>query len=514
MDKKTKNNNKKVRVRFAPSPTGFLHIGSARTALFNWLYAQKYGGRFIIRIEDTDVVRHQEKTVNLTLDSLKWLGLHWDEGPDIGGKYFPYRQSMRTNIYKEYAKKLVQEKKAYYCFCSPEELKSKREKAIKDGKFYKYDRKCLNLSNDDIKKNIENGKKHAIRFLVPENKTIAFIDNVYGKITINSNIIEDFIIIRSNGLPTYNFSVSIDDALMKISHIIRGEDHLSNTPKQILIYNALNLTTPNFTHLPMILGHDGQKLSKRHGAISIESYREEGFLPQAILNYLSLLGWAYDEKTTIFSISELINKFSINSITKKPAKFDYSKLLWMNGYYIRKMEDKNLKEVIKERVSGKILTKVDHRDKYIFKGKKEDLDKKIKKIIPIVKERLKTFSECDRLISPFFLKVKYSSKMENYFKNKKINAVEILNEVIAYLSKIDEENVTGNTNFNAKKIEKNLRLISEELRLSFRKIAEVIRIAIWGSTISLPLFETIEILGKEETLKRLEHYKNRLNNQP
>jgi len=505
MDEKRKNNHK-VRVRFAPSPTGFLHIGSARTALFNWLYARKNNGNFIIRIEDTDITRHQEDTINLMLNSLKWLGLNWDEGPDTGGRYSPYRQSARVDIYKKYTKKLIQERKAYRCFCSPEELKDKREKALKDNKFYKYDRKCLKLSAEEIKKNIDLGKKYTVRLLVPDNKTITFVDNVYGTITVNSSNIEDFIIIRSNRLPTYNFSVAIDDALMKISNIIRGEDHLSNTPKQILIYDALNFIPPDFTHLPMILGSDGQKLSKRHGSISIESYRKEGFLPRAILNYLALLGWAYDEKTTIFSASGLIDKFSLDSITKKPAKFDYSKLLWINGYYIRNTEDKKLKEVIKKRVLQNILSKSKNKLEKIPAGQEmaKELDEKIIKIVPLVKERIKTLSECDNLISPFFVKVEYDAEIKKHFKDKKAFAAEVLNKTLDLLANISKDE----SNFNSSTIEHNLRQLSGQLNVSFRKIAEVVRIAIWGTSISPPLFETIEILGKEEAIKRLESYKD------
>jgi glutamyl-tRNA synthetase len=262
--------------------------------------------------------------------------MDWDEGPDIGGSYEPYRQSQRIDIYRKYAEKLIGEGKAYYCFCSPEKLAEKRNKAIAEKNYYEYDRECLRLTADEIKENKIKCKKHTIRLFVPENKTVSFDDQVYGLIKVDSKIIEDFIILRSNGLPTYNFSVAIDDILMEITHVIRGEDHLSNTPKQLLIYDALGVIPPVFTHLPMILGQDGQKLSKRHGSISIEAYREEGFLPEAILNYLALLGWAYDEKTTIFSKEELVNKFGLDSINKKPAKFDYEKLLWLNGTYIIK----------------------------------------------------------------------------------------------------------------------------------------------------------------------------------
>ncbi len=495
MNIKKENNNKEIRVRFAPSPTGYLHVGSARTAFFNWLYATKTCGKFILRIEDTDIARHQEETINLILESLKWLGLNWDEGPEASGEYGPYRQSLRTSIYKRYSQELIQAKKAYHCFCSPEELKEKRKNKTIEGKPYKYDRKCLKFSSKDIKDNIDSGKPYAIRFLVPENKTINFKDTVYGNITVNTDSIEDFIIIRSNGLPTYNYSVAIDDALMKITHVIRGEDHLSNTPKQILIYNAFNFNIPNFTHLPMILGQDGQKLSKRHGSISIEKYIEEGFVREAILNYLALLGWSYNEKTTIFTTSELIKKFELSSINKKPAKFDYNKLLWINGYYIRNMENSRLKQLLEKQIRNYLASE----NIIELENRIEPLDQKIEKIIPLIKERIKTLKEGIDLISPFFIKISYSDELATYFKNKEIDATDILNRVYKTLGEVSSK-------FHAKDIEKNLRLISERLNLNFRKIAEVVRIAVWNSTISPPLFETIEILGKELTLKRINEY--------
>ncbi len=289
--------------------------------------------------------------------------------------------------------------------------------------------------------------------------------------------------------------MAIDDALMKTTHVIRGEDHLSNTPKQILIYNAFNFNIPNFTHLPMILGQDGQKLSKRHGSISIEKYIEEGFVREAILNYLALLGWSYNEKTTIFTTSELIKKFELSSINKKPAKFDYNKLLWINGYYIRNMENSCLKQLLEKQIRNYLASKniID------LENRIEPLDQKIEKIIPLIKERIKTLKEGIDLISPFFIKISYSDELATYFKNKEIDATDILNRVYKTLSE-------ASSKFHAKDIEKNLRLISERLNLNFRKIAEVIRIAVWNSTISPPLFETIEILGKELTLKRINEY--------
>ncbi len=487
--------NKEIRVRFAPSPTGYLHIGSARTAFFNWLYAKKMRGKFVLRIEDTDIARHQEESVNKILDSLKWLGLNWDEGPQSGGKYGPYRQSLRVSIYTEHAQKLIDLKKAYRCFCSPEELEEKRKDAAAKGKPYKYDRKCLKLSPEDIKNNMDSGKPYAVRFLIPKNEVIDFEDTVYGDIKVNSENIEDFIIIRSNGLPTYNYSTAIDDALMKITHIIRGEDHLSNTPKQILIYKALNFKTPNFTHLPMILGKDGSKLSKRHGSISIEKYMGEGFVREAVLNYLALLGWAYDEKTTIFSIDELIKKFELDSVNKKPAKFDYHKLLWINGYYIRNMANHHLAELLKNQIKSFLASRKDTE----LENNTEELEQKITKITPLIKERIKTLNESINLISPFFLKISYSDKSKNYFKNKDIDAPGILKRVHKILGKINE-------NFQAKDIEKSLRSVSEDLELNFRKIAEVIRIAIWNNTVSPPLFETMEILSRKLTLKRIKEY--------
>ena len=487
--------NKEVRVRFAPSPTGYLHIGSARTAFFNWLYARKTGGKFVLRIEDTDIARHQEETINLIIESLKWLGLDWDEGPEAGGKYGPYRQSLRVEIYKEYAQKLIADKKAYRCFCSPDQLQEKRKDREGEEKSFKYDRKCLNLSQKNIKDNIDSGKPYAIRFLVPENEVINFKDTVYGDMTVNASTIEDFIIIRSNGLPTYNYSVAIDDALMKITHVIRGEDHLSNTPKQILIYRALDFDIPDFTHLPMILGQDGQKLSKRHGSISIEKYIEEGFIREAILNYLALLGWAYDEKTTIFSTDELIEKFELDSINKRPAKFDYNKLLWINGCYIRNMAGSNLKKLLETRIKNYLAS----REKSGLESSAEELEQKIGKITPLIKERIKTLKDSIDLISPFFVKIIYSDESKNYFKNKNIDAPDILNSAYNALNEVDDK-------FYAKDTEKNLRLVSKKLNLNLRKIAEVARIAIWNSTISPPLFDTMEILGKELTLKRIRDY--------
>jgi len=491
------NNKKtdKIRLRFAPSPTGYLHIGSARTALFNWLYARKIGGKLIIRIEDTDLSRHIEEAIDPIIESLKWMGIDWDEGPDTGGNYGPYRQSERTAIYKEYAQKLIDDKKAYICFCSPRELDARRKDARSHGKTFKYDRRCLCLSAEKIAKRIQDRELFTIRILVPVNKIFRFKDEVYGNISVSSDTIEDYIILRSNGLPTYNFSVAIDDALMKITHIIRGEDHLSNTPKQLLIYSALGIDPPVFAHLPMILGSDGQKLSKRHGSVSIESYRDGGFLPGAIVNYIALLGWAYDEKSTIFSTEELIEKFSLENINKKGAKFDYKKLLWMNGNYIRKIDDARFKEML----IGKIRRYMDQLEPSASLKNAPDMEKTVEKIIPLIKERIGTINESLEWVMPFFTKIEYNRDMIEYFDNKSIDPSMVLSKIIQKIALLKD-------GFKSSRIEQDLREISEEMGIAFRKLAEALRIALWAKKVSPPLFDTIEILGYETVIKRINNY--------
>ncbi|MEI7616880.1 MAG: glutamate--tRNA ligase, partial [Actinomycetota bacterium] len=423
-----------TRLRFAPSPTGYLHIGSARTAFFNWLYAKKTSGKFILRIEDTDIERNREETVGTILDSMKWLGMDWDEGPDIGGDFGPYRQSHRLDIYKKLSEKMLEEGTAYYCFCTPEQISDNREAALLTDKFYKYDRKCVNLSKNEIDRKINDGEKYSVRILVPQDKTLYFKDNVYGNFEVSCSNIEDYILIRSNGLPTYNFSAAVDDCLMKITHVIRGEDHLSNTPKQLLIYDALNFNYPDFTHLPMILAPDGQKLSKRHGSISVEAYKNDGFLPEAVLNYMALLGWAYDDKTTVFSVEEMMEKFELSSVNKKASRFDYDKLLYLNGYYIRNIKEEKLQAIIFSDIISK---------NSILKEKSDLLKEKLPEIIPITKERIKTIKEFEKILLPFFSEAPYSDDAKNYFINRDINTKEILAMSIQALKNIVDFNVLG-----------------------------------------------------------------------
>ncbi|MBI4753435.1 glutamate--tRNA ligase [Candidatus Desantisbacteria bacterium] len=329
-----------IRVRFAPSPTGYLHIGGSRTALFNWLFARHHQGTFVLRIEDTDIERSSVASEGTIISSLKWLGLDWDEGPDIGGEFGPYRQCERLALYQEYAEKLLKQGKAYYCYCREEELEERRKQALAEKRTPGYDGRCRNLSIEEQEKLKASGREPSIRFLVSDETTSVIIqDELRGQVSFQADTLTDFVIIRSNGVASYNFAVVIDDALMKITHVIRGEDHLSNTPKQILIYQALGFNPPYFTHLPLILGEDGSRLSKRHGATATEAFKEMGYLSEAMVNYLALRGWSEGEgiNREIYTAHDLIDCFSIEGVSKSSAIFDMKKLTLMNGIYIRQL---------------------------------------------------------------------------------------------------------------------------------------------------------------------------------
>src|SRR4051812_31578852 len=324
-----------VRVRFAPSPTGHLHVGNARTALFNWLFARQQGGVMILRIEDTDVERSEARFESQLLDDLKWLGIDWDEGPDVGGPYAPYRQSDRTKIYQEHGERLLSEGKAYLCFCTAEELEAERQKAIAEHRPQIYSGKCRKLDPSESLKRRAAGEQAAIRLHIPE-RPIRFHDIVHGPVEFQSEVVSDPIIIRSSGMPVYNYVVVIDDALMKITHVIRGDDHLSNTPKQVAVYEALGWPVPEFAHLSTILGPDRERLSKRHGATSVQNFKDMGVLPEALVNYMALLGWAPSGgDREIFTPQELVKEFRLERVTPSPAVFDFEKLYWLNRHYIK-----------------------------------------------------------------------------------------------------------------------------------------------------------------------------------
>jgi glutamyl-tRNA synthetase len=332
-----------VRVRFAPSPTGYLHVGGARTAIFNWLFARHHRGQFILRIEDTDVERNRAEYEASLIEDLHWLGLDWDEGPDVGGPFAPYRQSERLAIYRRRAEELIEAGKAYPCFCSDEALDAKRQAALERGAPPQYDGTCRSLTPDEVAKNRSAGLPETVRFKVPTD-VVRIHDLVRGRVELSTNMVGDFVVVRSNGNPTYNFAAAIDDRAMEITHVLRGEEHLSNTLRQVLVYEAFDFPLPQFGHLPLILAEDKSKLSKRHGGSTVGELKELGMLPGAVLNYLVLLGWSHPDEKEVLPVNELIENFSLERVSKSAAVYDREKLRWMNGQYIRRTEPEALFE--------------------------------------------------------------------------------------------------------------------------------------------------------------------------
>ena len=332
------------RLRFPPSPTGRLHIGNVRTALYNWLVARRVGGAFVLRIEDTDVVRSTMESEERLLEDLRWLGLDWDEGPDIGGPHAPYRQSERIGTFRRYARRLIESGKAYHCFCSPEQLKAGRERALAEGRTPGYSGACRSIAPDEAERRIEKGEPAAIRFKVEEGPAIAWRDLVHGELSFGRDVIGDFVVVRSGGIPAYNFAVTVDDALMNITNVIRGDDHISNTPKQLLIQDALGFPRPEYAHLPLILGSDRSKLSKRHGSTAVSELKKEGYLPEALINFMAFMGWNPGDEREIYSLASLTKEFSLEKIQKGGAVFNIKKLDFLNGFYIRQKSLEKLAE--------------------------------------------------------------------------------------------------------------------------------------------------------------------------
>ena len=457
-----------VRVRFAPSPTGHLHIGGARTALFNWLFARHHNGKFILRIEDTDRSRSTEEYIESIIESMKWLGLDWDEGP--------FRQTDRMETYRNYAYKLLEEGKAYRCYCTPEELEERRQKAMKEGKPPRYDRRCR-----EIKETLD--KPFAIRFKMPLEGETVVNDLVKGTVTFKNSEIEDLVILRSDGTPTYNFCVVVDDFEMKITHVIRGEDHLNNTPKQIHIYQALGMNLPEFAHIPMILGTDRARLSKRHGATSVLAYRDEGYLPEALVNFLARLGWSYGDQE-IFTREELIKYFNLEQVGKANAVFNAEKLLWLNSEYIKLTAEERLFELVKP-----FLVK----EGYLKENENVDI-KWACRAIKSLKERCRTLKELAHAMRYYLLDyVDIDPKAKEKYINEK--TIPILKEVTEKLSALEE--------FTQDKIEKIFMDIVNEKGLKLGQVAQPVRVVITGSTVSPGIYEVLEIVGKEKAIKRL-----------
>lgn len=465
----------KVRVRFAPSPTGYLHIGGARTAIFNWLFARHHHGKFLLRIEDTDFARSEQKMVQAIYDGLKWLGLNWDEQPIF--------QSWRLERYKQIAQQLIQKDQAYYCYCSQERLERRKELDEKDERAYRYDGHCRNLSNHDKKRLEAEGLPKIVRFKTEPGKTI-FFDEVHGSLTINNNEVDDFIILRSDEIPTYNFAVVVDDHDMAISHIIRGDDHLSNTPKQVMLYQVFDWQQPKFAHVPLIIGSDKKRLSKRHGATSVSEYEQAGYLPETMLNFLSLLGWSPGDDREIMTRKELIEKFSLKGIAKKSAVFDEVKLIWMNGQYINVMRD--------DEILQKILPIL--KQKQLLEGGKFD-DVYLQRVISLLKPKIKKVSDFINLGLYFF-------KDPNQFDPKAVNKYWNDSAVVKRLKEVNNGISTLET-FDTITIEKTIRNLAEELGISAAKLIHPIRLSLTGVSVGPGLFELMEVLGKEVIQRRI-----------
>ncbi|MFA6000717.1 MAG: glutamate--tRNA ligase [Thermoleophilia bacterium] len=480
------NKSEAVRVRFAPSPTGHLHVGGARTALYNWLYARSHQGSFVLRVEDTDLSRSTQEAIDQIITSLRWLGLEWDEGSGVGGDYGPYRQMERVEIYQTAVRRLLEKNEAYRCYCTPEELKREREAAREAGKPYIYSGRCRELAAESEEELRDSGREAVIRLRTPDAGVTIVHDLIKGDVEFENSLQGDFILVRSSGVPTYNFAVAVDDAAMRISHVIRGDDHLPNTPKQLQVFSALDEKPPLYAHLPLILGHDRSPLSKRHGASSVEEFRSQGYLREAICNYLALLGWSFDGETTIFSVDELVDKFSLERTGSTAAVFDNEKLLWMNGHYIRSMDTSELALRVDDYLNGTKLAGVTGTE-----GRPT-----IAEMIPLVQEKMKTLNDFVELTDFFFLPLEFEEKALDRLR-KDQNAAVVLERVVQVLNKLDI--------FDVETIESELRGAADDLDLKVGKFLQPIRIAVSGKIITPGMFETLSMLGKKECLSRLLH---------
>lgn len=463
-----------VRTRFAPSPTGYLHIGGARTALFNLLFARHNGGKFVLRIEDTDVARSTKESIQAILDGMNWLGLNWDEGPCF--------QSQRFDIYKKHAYELLEKRLVYRCYCTPEELEERRQAAMKEGRTPKYDSRCRERTDSpDL--------PFALRFKVPAGAT-SFNDLIKGVISFDNSTIEDLIILRSDGTPTYNFCVVVDDATMDITHVIRGDDHINNTPKQMLLYDALGHNLPEFAHLPMILGADKTRLSKRHGATSVMAYKDMGYLPHALVNYLARLGWSFGDQE-IFSFKELVEKFTLESVGKSSGVFNPEKLLWLNQHYIKETPVEELSELL-----APFLEEL---------GAKAAGDPRLPNIVKTLRERARTLKEmAEHALFYFKEKIEYEEKAaQKFMVPENLEIFKALTEKLKAIPDFIEPDIEAA--FNA---------LLEEKGLKLGKVAQPVRVALTGGTVSPGIYEMIAAMGKDRVISRLEEAIGRIEKTP
>lgn len=460
-----------VRTRMAPSPTGEYHIGHIRTLLYNFAWAKKNKGHFVIRIEDTDRERYVEGAVDRILDVISDYGLSWDEGPRVDGPYGPYFQSERLGLYKKYAEQLVESGKAYYCFCTKERIDELRKKQAEEKKLPGYDRRCRAVAIDQAKKRIADGEKFVIRLKVPDDEDLVFDDLVQGKISFNSSVLDDQVLLKSDGFPTYHLAVVIDDHLMEITHIIRGSEWISSTPKHILLYRYFDWEMPKIGHLPVFLDPSGDgKMSKRKGSVSARSFLDGGYLPEALLNYLMLLGWNPGGERELFTLGEFVEAFDVKDLNKSNPKFTYEKLNWFNGEYIRKLDVKELGNRI---------------EKFTTRSPEE-----IEKVLPIIRDRLVTLANFDQLSSFIFQKPDINPKLLEKYQSSIKN---VLSHAVEALS----------TSWDGKAMESQARRFCETNKLKVGDYFMILRIMITGSTTTPPIWEIMELLGKDETLQRL-----------
>ncbi len=475
----------KVRVRFAPSPTGHLHIGGARTAIYNWAFARHNGGSFVLRIDDTDRERSTDENTQAILRSLKWLGLDWDEGPEVGGEFGPYYQTQRSDTYAPALERMKERGHTYPCFCSPETLELKREEARVRGGFSGYDRTCRALAAEEVQSRIAAGEPHVWRVAVPDDRGDIVIDDIIrGETRFPIDAMDDFILVRTDGTPTYMFATVVDDWSMGMTHIIRGDDHLSNTPRQVVVYEALEAEVPQFAHMSLIFGADGKRLSKRHGATSVEQYKEEGFLPEAMLNYLSLLGWSLDGETTFFDRETLVREFDLARVSKSPGIWDPEKLEWMNGAYIRELSADALVDHLTPWLADAGLATADdvqaRRDWYLA-------------LVPLVSERLKRLDEIARMVRFLFEEPQVDDTARDKVLRKE-GAAEALEAAAQALEGVE---------WTAAAIEESMRTVPETTGVKPKIAFQAVRVAITGTTVSPPLFESLELLGRERALARI-----------
>ncbi|MGE5496362.1 MAG: glutamate--tRNA ligase [Burkholderiales bacterium] len=472
---------KQVRTRFAPSPTGYLHIGGLRTALYAWLYARKTGGVFILRIEDTDMGREVEGAKDVIYSTLKQTGLYYDEGPDVGGAYGPYIQSERREVYKEYAEKLVDLGAAYRCFCSKERLAEERAKAEAEGKTYTYDKHCLRLSREEIQRRLDAGEEYVIRQNIPREGETTYHDAVFGEITVPNADLDDNVLLKADGMPTYNLANVIDDHLMGITHVIRGVEYLSSTPKYNHLYRALGWEIPEYIHLPVVMKDKQRKLSKRHGDASFDDFINKGYLKEALLNYIALLGWSPGTEQEIFTLEELIEAFDISGLSKSPAIFDVEKLTWMNAQYIRALDKQDF---------------IDRAMPYFKQCGAEGFDLNL--IADLVQPRLETLAEIPQKLA--FLTAMPEFSNELYF-NKKMKtdaeqALPVLKEAKAVLE--------AQQDYSLEPLKEALMALVEKLGIKNGQLFWPLRIAISGTEVTPGgAVEIACLLGKEETLRRL-----------